>query len=202
MNTNAMLLVPLVVACASVSLGCGGSLDELTTLKELNQDTAAFAPVSSMMEKRCGSIDCHGNISRPLRIYGKFGLRNFTTICEAPYYPRPTPSDEAWSSYVECVAAAQNSLTHSGGRETTTSELEKTIQSIIGLEPERTAKVFDPNDTEFGPYDLMLMRKPLLIERHKGGKLMLRGGAAARCLETWLSGAVETVECQLATEVP
>ncbi len=32
--------------------------------------------VSDVMEKRCGMLDCHGNDLRPMRIYGKFGLRH------------------------------------------------------------------------------------------------------------------------------
>lgn len=35
----------------------------------------AFAPVSDMLEARCGSLDCHGQDGRSLRIYGTFGLR-------------------------------------------------------------------------------------------------------------------------------
>ncbi len=31
--------------------------------------------VSTFMEKRCGSMDCHGNVARPLRLYSQWGLR-------------------------------------------------------------------------------------------------------------------------------
>jgi hypothetical protein len=31
--------------------------------------------VSPFMERRCGTLDCHGGISRPMRLYGQLGLR-------------------------------------------------------------------------------------------------------------------------------
>lgn len=38
-------------------------------------DLAAFAPVSAMLQHRCGTLDCHGHIARNLRTYGFGGLR-------------------------------------------------------------------------------------------------------------------------------
>ncbi len=32
--------------------------------------------VSELMERRCGMLDCHGNDLRPMRIFGKLGLRH------------------------------------------------------------------------------------------------------------------------------
>jgi hypothetical protein len=32
--------------------------------------------VSELMEKRCGMLDCHGSDYRPMRIFGRFGLRS------------------------------------------------------------------------------------------------------------------------------
>jgi len=34
-----------------------------------------FAAVSSVLERRCGGLDCHGSPARNLRIYGIYGLR-------------------------------------------------------------------------------------------------------------------------------
>ena len=34
-----------------------------------------FRYVSDMLAKRCGSLDCHGQVGRALRLYGRFGLR-------------------------------------------------------------------------------------------------------------------------------
>ncbi|UQA57994.1 hypothetical protein [Polyangium aurulentum] len=32
--------------------------------------------VSPYLERRCGTLDCHGQATRPMRIYGQFGLRH------------------------------------------------------------------------------------------------------------------------------
>ena len=34
-----------------------------------------FSAVSSVLERRCGGLDCHGEPARNLRVYGRFGLR-------------------------------------------------------------------------------------------------------------------------------
>src|SRR5207253_609317 len=63
--------------------------------------------VSAMMEARCGGLDCHGQVGRPLRIYGQRGLRLAT--------PETDLRDE---------------------RPTTPEERLENYQSVIGLEPE------------------------------------------------------------------
>lgn len=67
--------------------------------------------VSPYLEKRCGTLDCHGSESRPLRIQGQLGLR----------------------SAVE--------LNVSGGEPTTATELEANYVAVCGLEPENMADV-------------------------------------------------------------
>jgi hypothetical protein len=36
---------------------------------------AQFPPVAAYLVHRCGSLDCHGQVGRNLRIYGRYGLR-------------------------------------------------------------------------------------------------------------------------------
>ena len=38
-------------------------------------DAAAFSQVSDMLGAHCGSLDCHGQAGRPLRLYSGRGLR-------------------------------------------------------------------------------------------------------------------------------
>ena len=42
-----------------------------------------FRVVSQVLERRCGTIDCHGDGARPFRVYGRTGLRRPET--EASY---------------------------------------------------------------------------------------------------------------------
>jgi hypothetical protein len=86
-------------ACPSESVFTGTSPDG-------GPHTAA---VSEYMARRCGTLDCHGRVERPLRLYGQYGLR--------------TP--------------AENNV--SGGKATTTAELKANYVAACGLEPEKTA---------------------------------------------------------------
>jgi hypothetical protein len=50
------------------------------------------------------------------------------------------------------------------------------------LEPELTNRVIEGAD----PYELLILRKPLEIEKHKGGPAMKRGDDAEICIVSWL----------------
>ena len=76
----------------------------------------SFPIVSQLMERRCGTLDCHGQPGRSMRIYGRYGLRKPTT----------TPQD----GYV------------SGGlAPTTAEEMNANLDSTCGVEPEKMAAV-------------------------------------------------------------
>ncbi len=71
--------------------------------------------VSELMERRCGTLDCHGNDYRPMRLYGELGLRH------------------------------SREINQSGGNATTTYERYSNYLSVCGIEPEKTADVaLDP----------------------------------------------------------
>lgn len=136
-----------------------------------------FRPVSSVLEQRCGTLDCHGDASRPLKIYGRIGLR-------APLLD-PDAGIDADNYY-------------SGGQEQTTpAEIELNYRSLCGLEPEIITEVV----TEGAPVgDLTLVRKPRLQEKHKGGKIWDEGKPGDRCLVKWLQaeyppGGFDPVDC-------
>ncbi|HHH11547.1 MAG TPA: hypothetical protein ENK23_05675 [Sorangium sp.] len=127
-----------------------------------------FAPVSRLVEKRCGTIDCHGGANRPMRIYGQRGRR---------LDPEDIP----------------------GGRATTDEELRANLESMCHLEPERMIRF---RAGEIGPRDLMLLRKPLLLEHHKGGPVLEEGNLGLVCLESWLQGEPNVSTCQTAANQP
>ena len=71
------------------------------------------AAVSEYMARRCGTLDCHGSDSRPMRLYSQYGLR----------------------------APEETNL--SGGKATTVLELKANYAAVCTLEPEETAKAVD-----------------------------------------------------------
>lgn len=87
--------------------------DDFTKRREfLCADRDIFVEhVSPVMEKRCGTLDCHGNLFRPMRLYGETGLRHI----------------------------AENN--YSGGTSTTAIELQANYVSICSVEPEKTDEV-------------------------------------------------------------
>lgn len=130
---------------------------------------AGQAGVSRMLERRCGTLDCHGQVGRALRIYGVDGLR-----------------------FEQADSAAEP-----GQGSTTPLELEANYQSVIGLQPEIMTLV---HELDAPPEALLLMRKPLQLERHKGGPVFVEGDDAYNCLASWLAsggdaGATDFTAC-------
>lgn len=70
--------IPLVLGAlglAAIASGCRDNLDAQVT--NLCPDPVVFqASVSPYLERRCGTLDCHGAGARPLRLYGRYGLRH------------------------------------------------------------------------------------------------------------------------------
>jgi len=63
-----MKRVPLVLVAVACSVASEQQSFEAPTEEN-------FRRVSEMLQARCGSLDCHGQTGRSLRLYGKFGLR-------------------------------------------------------------------------------------------------------------------------------
>lgn len=85
---------------------------------EVAPDRATFAPVSALLERRCGSLDCHGIAARNLRIYGHEGLR-----LDPASRPVSMPSS------------------------TTNAEISENYLSVVGLEPELMSQVVNEKAT-------------------------------------------------------
>ena len=106
----------LVAAGAVASTACTIELNEpdggprATTI--LAPDQSQFTSVSPVFERRCGTLDCHGQVGRPLRIYSGLGLR-------IPNDAGNTPGSSA----------------------TTPDEITANYRTVIGLEPEEMSRV-------------------------------------------------------------
>jgi hypothetical protein len=65
------LLGGLVIA----NVACAASPDKNARVGIVAPDPDSFPPVSAFLDHRCGSLDCHGQVGRDLRILGHEGLR-------------------------------------------------------------------------------------------------------------------------------
>lgn len=124
--------------------------------------------VSPVLEKRCGTLDCHGQVGRGLRLYGQFGLRFVDDASDVP-----------------------------GLQSTTETEHEADYQSVIGLQPELMTEVVQGNAP---PDALLLLRKPLQLERHEGGPVIVTGDFAYTCITSWLAGQTDYASCGSAAQ--
>jgi hypothetical protein len=100
-------------ACAILALylvGCTGPSDPTEQLAV--QSSAHFELVSGVLGTGCGSLDCHGQVGRSLRIYSQAGLR---------LDPEAFPSLD--------------------GGTVSSVEIEANYQAVIALEPEVLALV-------------------------------------------------------------
>jgi hypothetical protein len=82
---------------------------------------------------------------------------------------------------------------------TTQDEIEATFQSIEGLEPEKlNAFLGTQPRTKDGAYKLLLLGKPLQLERHRGGISLRKGEPAEVCITSWLLGTTDAGACSVA----
>jgi hypothetical protein len=160
-----LLLVLVLVLAACASRPDDSSVPKLAVASlDVDSYTSLVQPV---FERRCGSLDCHGQLPRGLRVYGEIGLR--------------LPNDAGLVP---------------GGGATTPEEALATYQSIMGLQPEKMdAFLLTPGRTQTDAYQLLILTKGTAIERHRGGPAIQRGEPAEQCIVTWLLGSADPGLC-------
>ena len=133
-----------------------------------------FRLVNNMLERRCGTLDCHGVESRPLLVYGQNALRR-----------------DGAQRFDPPVGPVNEDQYYPGGEEATNEyELRGTYDSICGLEPEKMDMVVKGEPVEL----LSLIRKPRLEEKHKGGRIWGTGTREGdACLISWLQSEAADV---------
>ena len=126
--------------------------------------------VSAMMESRCGGLDCHGQVGRPLRLYSARGLR---------------------------LAVPDQDLRDT--RQTTPEERNENYQSVIGLEPEGLSDSV-MTQGEYVDHQLLLKPlddEGGLGVRHKGGPVLqpTPNDPGWQCLFGWVKGEPNRQAC-------
>jgi hypothetical protein len=170
------LLVILSVALGLFEFACSEAPSDarIGVLAPSNAEDV-FGPVAEYLGHRCGTIDCHGNSHRNLRIYSCQGLR-FSNL-----------------DVVECSRSR-------GGRATTPDEHQATFRSLVSLEPTLMSEVVAGRGLE--PELLTFYRKARGIETHTGGQLVTAGDDQDVCLTSWLGGQTNLTACANAFQYP
>ena len=166
-------MLAVLVACAAI-VACGAPNPD-ARIGLAAPDRTQFPPVGDLVEHRCGSLDCHGQTSRNLQIFG----------CEAM---RLDPND---------LPGCRNA----GGKNTTDAEYDATYRSIVALEPAVMSDVVVNGGAH--PEELTFVRKARAQESHKGGPIIVPGDEQDVCITSWLAGKTDTATCAKAlTDYP
>jgi hypothetical protein len=168
-------VVALVAAAESFSCASVPS-DARIGLDAPNGSEMEFAAVGDFLNHRCGTLDCHGQTGRNLRIWGCEGMR---------LDPKDIP---------QCNRAMP------GGRLTTAAEHQATYRSLVGLEPTVMSVVVAGHGAH--PELLTFVRKSRGTETHKGGTLVVPGDYQDNCITSWLQGHTDSTACGLASSFP
>ncbi len=155
----------IVIAWASAIASCASIPDENRYTVILTPSAAQYQQgVSFFMERRCGTLDCHGQDGRPMRIYGSRGLR--------------LPNDAG--------------LTPATG-DTTPAEQLANFRAVVGLQPEQMSRVVASGGQNPESLLLLQKPLGLDFggARHKGGSVIASGQADPGyvCLTQWLANA-------------
>jgi hypothetical protein len=164
-----------LLALFAVVLGLAGALASCSSIaadRRIGVDApdegsfSAPGSVGDFLERRCGTLECHGQMGRNLRIWGATGMR--LSDADIPAFTKPTTADEYRATY----------------------------RSLVGLEPTVMSAVVDGRG---GPELLTFVRKARGLEAHKGGQLIMAGDDQDVCVTSWLSGKINTMACQNAS---
>ncbi|MDB4992901.1 MAG: hypothetical protein JWM74_333 [Myxococcaceae bacterium] len=170
-SVRASLLVALAAGALSF-FACASVPDETRYTQVLAPDPAQFqAGVSFFLERRCGTLDCHGQPGRPLRIYGARGLRKQNDAALTPI-SGDTSVEEIAANYRSVIALEPEAMSR--------------VVAADGALPERLLLIRKPIDIGEGG------------ERHKGGPVISRGSDGYRCLTSWLANETAQEKCTAA----
>jgi hypothetical protein len=155
--------VPTVFAVSLVAC-----IEDQTTVDNACPSEENWPLVSQVLERRCGTLDCHGDPSRPLLLHGRNGKR----------------------------LSSAGLVGESG---TSPAEYAANRLSVCGVEPEKMSAVVAGDED---PLQLTVIRKPILDESHKGGRVFLQTSPGFVCFESWIEGNVDVDSCEAELALP
>ncbi|MEA2745975.1 MAG: hypothetical protein QOI41_118 [Myxococcales bacterium] len=167
--TAGVALATWAGAFALLALGNACSVDSgaISPLALPDKDQFITQGVDTFMQRRCGTLDCHGQAGRPLRIYSPNGLR----LNDGPNGTRDNrgiqPNESAANYY-----------------------------SVVGLEPEEISLCLTTQGA-FTDFLLLKKPLGIDQGgvRHKGGSVLRSTDTGFDCLIGWASGQVDPLKC-------
>jgi hypothetical protein len=193
----------LSAACAVLALSCSSTTNTRIGIDAPPFSEQTFGPLGDYLDHRCGSLDCHGQPGRNLRIWGCEGMRldaGMIPVCN-------------W--------------TVPGGGRTTEAEPQVMTEVYSGCAnqvAEGGAALYPPGPS-CHPELLTFVQKARGTEAHKGGQLIcitppcppavpdpsyplqtsngtVKTDPQDVCIVSWLEGATNMMACQQAESIP
>lgn len=156
---SAGLVLGVLAPTTIGTVSCADSPDENRVTSVIVPDYDTYTQnVDAYLTRRCGSLDCHGQPGRAYRVYSREGFRLYNIF---------------------------DGTLVSGQQPTQPEEQRANFQALVALEPEEMSRLMARQGQD--PNRLMFLRKPLKIERHKGGPAMAEDDPGYRCVIAWLS---------------
>lgn len=139
LGTSLVLAVLWLVGCSAPS----NAVYAPTALP----DAAAFPYVAEVMVLRCGTLDCHGSVSRNLRVYGDEGLR--FSASDRPCAPTSTTGDEVAQDYDSVVGLEPETMSEVVADHGANPERLTFIAKPLGIEGHKGGTVFQVGDDTY-----------------------------------------------------
>jgi hypothetical protein len=136
-----------VLAVSLAMMTCGGDLSNTDAVQQLSVPSrAAFPPVADAMQLNCGTLDCHGQVGRNMRLYGRYGLRLDPTYDPLTQETSDAEYDATYASIVGLEPEAMSSVVlHQAGPDALTM-----VRKSRGIEQHKGGQLVsegDPLDT-------------------------------------------------------
>jgi hypothetical protein len=167
---SGLAVIADIASCSTISPDARIGIDAPSNSDE------EFDIVGDYLDNRCGSLDCHGQPGRNLRIWGCSGMR-----LDPPDIP-------------VCGGLLPGEVS------TTAAEYQATYRSLVGLEPTVMSTVVAGGGAH--PELLTFVRKARGLEAHKGGTLITPGDPQDICITSWLAGKTDVMACANALGYP
>jgi hypothetical protein len=174
--TGARIFLTVTALAAITGVSCSIPTENSQIGDLPSEKSFTDGKVSLFMEHRCGSLDCHGQFGRPLRIYSEWGLR-LKANDDGSRNTAATTADEQKANY----------------------------QAVIGLQPEELSACFTSKGANFSTLQLLKKPLNISGNgiRHKGGQILRAtlSDHGWQCLYGWASGTSYPDECAQASAV-
>jgi hypothetical protein len=175
MSKLCLLALSMAFGITSAVASCSAvPADQRIGIDAPDGSEATFGVVGEYFATRCGSLDCHGQPGRNMRVWGCEGMRLDPHDVSGCFLPGQTP--------------------------TTAAEHQATYRSVVGLEPAVMSTVVAGHGAH--PELLTFVRKARGLEAHKGGTLITPGDDQDICITSWLAGKTNEMECAISVGYP